>query len=192
MREVAHGVDSMSVTKRDDPKVWVPPKGVSINIDEETGELKGRLQGKFSVAKYADDEKTELIEVVEGTNLFLTSGITELWRLVYGNSANTFSNAQARIGVGDSATAPGAAQTDLQAATNKLYNAMNASYPQMSGKDILFQADFTSGQANWAWNEMVIKQNTSSICLNRSTNSGSGWGTKSTGTWTATATLSIS
>jgi hypothetical protein len=148
----------------------------------------GLATGIFQVDKFNDD-KSELLDTVRGHNVFLTTGITELWKLVYGNVANHFDNTNARIGVGTSTTAPAAAQTDI--ITAGVYKAMNASYPQMSGKDILFQSDFLTGEANQAWAEMVVKQNTSAVCLNRSTNGGSGWGTKASGTWTITATLSI-
>jgi hypothetical protein len=41
-----------------------------------------------------------------------------------------YTNANARLGVGDSSAVFAATQTDLQAVTNKLRKAMDASYPQ--------------------------------------------------------------
>jgi hypothetical protein len=52
--------------------------------------------------------------VIEGEgNCLLNSGVDEMWDLIVGDSANHFNNAGATIGVGDSATAAAATQTDL-------------------------------------------------------------------------------
>jgi hypothetical protein len=64
-----------------------------------------------------------------------------------------YSNANARIGVGDSATAFAANQTDLQAATNKFRKAMDATYPLVAGAVMTFKATFATGEANYAWQE---------------------------------------
>ncbi len=62
-------------------------------------------------------------------------------------------NTNAYIGVGDSATAFNATQTDLQAATNKLRDGMEASYPITTTNVLDFRSLFTTGQANFAWAE---------------------------------------
>lgn len=156
------------------------------------------FKGSILVEKFLNDPETGLpmdkpYEVIECDNLGLTTGLTEMWKLVTGQAGTAFSNANATIGVGDSATAPSAGQTDLQAATNKTYKAMETSYPSTpASAAVQFKATFGSTDANYAWNEFVIKNSSSSICLNRSTNSGSGWGTKAAGTtWVATATLTL-
>lgn len=133
-------------------------------------------------------------EVLEGENLSLTTGLTEMLKLFTGQGGTAFSNANAQIGVGDSATAPAAGQTDLQAATNKTYVGMVTGYPTVpSGASVQFQASFGSSSANYAWNELVVKNSSSLICLNRTTNGGSGWGTKVSGaTWVITVTYSLS
>lgn len=147
-----------------------------------------RLIGHALVEKF--DAEGNLYETAEAHNLFLTAGINELWKLVTGQSANTFTNAQAQIGIGDSSTAATAGQTDLQAATNKTYKAMNGSFPSVPASGaVQFQATFASGDANYAWQEFVVKQGTSAICLDRGVAS---LGTKVAGTsWTITVTLTI-
>lgn len=147
------------------------------------------VRGHILVVKY--DERGQFAGISEAENIFLTAGVNELWKLVTGQSANTFTNAQAQIGIGDSSTAAAAGQTDLQAATNKTYKAMNGSYPSVpSGGSVQFQATFGTADANYAWQEFVVKQGTSAICIDRGV---AGLGTKAAGTsWTVTVTLSIS
>ena len=73
-----------------------------------------------------------------------------------GASYTKFNNANAYIGIGDSSTAHAAAQTDLQAATNKTRKAMDATYPSRSANVLTFRATFGTGDANYAWNERGI------------------------------------
>lgn len=129
-------------------------------------------------------------EVIEGEgNCLLNSGIDEMWDLVTGASANHFDNTNAQIGVGDSSTAADATQTDLQASTNKTYKGMETSYPTSTSQKATFKASFGSSEANYAWNEWVVKQPTSAKCLNRKVES---LGTKSTGTWTLEVSITLS
>jgi hypothetical protein len=147
-----------------------------------------RVRGHVLVEKF--DEHGNFIGSAEGHNLFLTAGINELWKLVTGQSANTFTNAQAQIGVGDSAAAAAAGQTDLQAATNKTYKAMDATFPSVPAAGaVQFRATFGSADANYVWAEFVVKHGTSLISLDRGV---SAMGTKAVGTtWQITVTLSI-
>lgn len=157
----------------------------------------GKSVGKITVIKYNNDEDYRVGKVAEKivcNNLFLTAGMNELWELVTGESANHFDNTNARIGIGDDkTTAPAYGQTDLQAATNKTYKAMDATYPTTpANRTQVFKSTFGSSDANYEWGEFVIKNNVSGICLNRSTNSGAGWGTKTAGTtWEIYADLTI-
>ena len=132
-------------------------------------------------------------EVIEGEgNCLLNTGIDEIWDLVTGavsGASHIFDNAAAQIGVGDSNTAADATQTDLQAATNKTYKGMESGYPTSTSQKATFKASFGSSEANYAWEEWVVKQSTSSICLNRKVES---LGTKSTGTWTLEVEISLS
>lgn len=147
-----------------------------------------RVRGHLRVDKY--DAQGRFIGTAEAENIFLTAGINELWKLITGQSANTFTNALATIGIGDSATVAAAGQTDLQAATNKTYKAMNGSYPTVPASgSVQFQSTFANADANYAWQEFVVKHATSAICIDRGVAS---MGTKAAGTsWTVTVTLSI-
>jgi len=135
-------------------------------------------------------ENTKPYEILEEEgNCLLNSGIDEMWDLITGDSANHFTNASATIGVGDSDTAADATQTDLQAASNKTYNGMEATFPSVASQAVSFKSSFAAGEANYAWNEWVVRQSTSEICLNRKVDS---LGTKSGGTWTLEITITLS
>lgn len=134
--------------------------GFSINPGGVGIVEKGWWRPKWTITKYDNDEafRTEIpsaVEVYDG-NLLLNEGITELLTLLIGGTATPFSNTNARIGVGDSNTAAVAAQTDLQASTNKLYKVMDASYPQVSNQIVKFRSTFGATEANWAWNEITV------------------------------------
>lgn len=152
-------------------------------------EDRGRVRGTLRIERF--DASGQFEGVDEFHNLFLTSGINELWNLFSGQGANVFNNANATIGIGDSSTAPAAGQTDLQAGANKTYKGMDGGYPQPpSAGSIVYRATFGSTDANYAWNEFVLKHSGSGICLDRGTGS---FGTKAAGTtWVATLTLTIS
>ncbi len=128
--------------------------------------------------------------VIEGEgNCLLNSGIDEMWDLIVGDAANHFNNAGAQVGVGDSNTAASPSQTDLQAAANKTYKGMESGYPTSTSQKVTFKASFGDSEANYAWNEWVIKQSTSAKCLNRKVES---LGTKSGGTWTLEVNITLS
>ncbi|MCJ7425720.1 MAG: hypothetical protein MUO17_01015 [Dehalococcoidales bacterium] len=157
---------------------------------------------RYRLSKYREDigayrgkeaefhEKFQPYEIIEGEgNCLLNSGINEMWDLIVGDSANHFNNAAAQIGVGDSSTAATPSQTDLQAATNKTYKGMESGYPTSTSQKAIFKASFGDAEANYAWNEWVVKQSTSAKCLNRKVDS---LGTKSSGTWTLEVSITLS
>lgn len=127
--------------------------------------------------------------VIEG-NLLVNVGIQNMLDALIGTAITAFSNANARIGVGDSATAAAASQTDLQAATNKLRKAMDATFPSRAAQTMTWKSSFTSGEANWVWNEWAIFSGVTPNVgmLNRKVES---LGTKTTGTWTLQADVTI-
>ena len=129
-------------------------------------------------------------EVIEREgNVLLNTGIDEIWDLVTGASSDYFNNTNAQIGVGDSSTAASASQTDLQAATNKTYKSMESGYPMSTTQKVTFKSSFGSTEANYSWNEWVVKQSSSAVCLNRKAES---LGTKSAGTWTLEVDITLS
>ena len=148
------------------------------------------------IRKFENDEAYQEnrhfeVKEIEG-NLLLNEGITRLANLLIGGGGTAFNNANAYIGVGDSSTAASASQTGLQAATNKLYKAMEATYPQLASQTITWRAVFGSTDANFAWNEFTVANGNSDASenLNRKV---SAQGTKSSGqTWTLDLTVIFS
>ncbi|MBK8200200.1 MAG: hypothetical protein IPK75_17785 [Acidobacteria bacterium] len=141
--------------------------------------------------------------IVREGNLLMYGGVSCLWQCLIGNGTGTagqtltfFNNANATIGVGDSTTAAAATQTDLQAATNKLRKAQDATYPQHTdattsgAASIVFKSTFGSADANFAWQEWAIFNGAAGgRMLNRKVES---LGTKASGTtWALTVTLTL-
>lgn len=118
------------------------------------------------------------------------AGRNHLVQAGIGAAVTAFNNANAHIGVGDSATAFSAAQTDLVAATNKFRKAMDATYPQGGSNVLTFRSTFATGDANFAWNEWgVFNASSGGTMLDRKVES---LGTKTnTQTWQFTVTLTV-
>ena len=102
---------------------------------------------------------------IEG-NLGLNEGIQLLEDLLIGAGGTVFNNANAYLGVGDSDTAESATQTGLQASTNKLYKAMEASYPSRSSQTVSWRSLFGTGDANFAWKEFTVANGNSDSAVN--------------------------
>lgn len=131
-------------------------------------------------------------EVIGGRgNLLVTAGATAMLNLLIGAGGTAFNNANAFLGVGDSTTAEAVGQTDLQAATNKLRVAMDATYPSVSGAVATWRATFTTGNGNFAWNEWALfNASVGGTMLNRKVRA---LGTKASGTeWVFQVTTTIS
>lgn len=109
---------------------------------------------------------------------------------IIGETVTEFDNTNAHIGVGDSTTAFAAAQTDLQAAANKLRQSMDATYPQRSSNALTFRATFDTADANFAWEEWaVFNAAAAGTMLNRKVES---LGTKTSAqVWQLTVTLTV-
>lgn len=107
-----------------------------------------------------------------------------------GVGGTAFNNANSYIGVGDSTTAFAAAQTDLQAATNKFRKAMDATYPQVAANVLTYRSTFGTSEANFAWQEWgVFNASAAGTMMNRKVES---LGTKtSSQTWQLTVTITL-
>lgn len=153
-----------------------------------------KRHGDWTPAQILNGEAPMPYEIIsdEG-NLLMTNGAFDLWTALTGGSISGgyFSNANAYIGVGDSSTAAAAGQTDLQASSNKLRKAMDATYPIVATNTCKFQSTFGTSDANFAWAEWaVFNASSSGRMLNRAVAS---LGTKASGaTWTFLVTLSLS
>ena len=118
-----------------------------------------------------------------------TTGRNFIAQAVMNDTPTFFDNANAYIGVGDSATAFSAAQTDLQATTNKLRKGMETGFPTRTDNVLTFKASFGDTEANWVWNEWgVFNAATAGVMLNRKVES---LGTKAGGTWNLTVTNTL-
>lgn len=126
--------------------------------------------------------------VIEG-NALVNAGAQLMLDKLIGAAGTVFDNTNARIGVGDSSAAVAAGQTDLQAATNKLRKAMEATFPSRSGQTMTWKASFGAAEANFAWNEWAIFNAASAgTMLNRKVES---LGTKAAGTWTLEGSFTL-
>ncbi len=119
-----------------------------------------------------------------------TAGATLATAAVIGEAGTYANNSNGHLGVGDSSTAFSAAHTDLQAATNKVRKAMEASYPTRTGLAVTVRSLFGTSEANFAWNEWAwFNASTSGTMLTRKVES---LGTKTnTQSWQLTATITF-
>lgn len=178
-------------TKLNDGLQWKPVWHIMRFDNDE--DYQGWLKGEEVI--YDNPEKlfggAPQTSEIDG-NLLLNDGITEALKLMAGLTATAFSNANSYIGVGDSDTAESASQTGLQASTNKLWKAMDTSYPSVASQTITYQATFGSSDANYAWKEFTIVNASSDTGtnLNRKV---SDQGTKTAGqTWVIQIAITMS
>lgn len=107
------------------------------------------------------------------------------------SSGTIFDNTNSYLAAGDSSTnATPLTYTDLQASTNKLRKAMDATYPTVATNVITFRSTFSTSDANYAWNEWgIFNASSAGTMLSRKVES---LGTKpGSQTWQLTAQLTI-
>jgi hypothetical protein len=166
VRAVDHGLWSPAWTIRD----FRDPTGEISRWGQEGASIKEILCGF--------PRSLSLDQWVPG-NCLLNEGINELWTLVAGTGATKFDSANAYIGAGDSNTGEAATQTGLQAASNKLYKAMDGGYPTYgTSQKGTWRSTFGTTEANWPWEEVTVANGNSDAAknLNRKVQS---FGTKS-------------
>jgi len=101
-------------------------------------------------------------------NILVTAGITLLLNLLIGAGGTVYSNANAYLGIGDSTTAAAIGQTDLQASTNKVRHAMDATYPSVSSNVVTFRSTFATSEGNFSIQEQAtFNASSSGTMLNR-------------------------
>ncbi len=156
----------------------------------------GKWHCKWELLKWKKDinKPDEIVKIAESEvvlgNIILDRGVEELWKIFGGIAGATpFSGANAVIGVGRISTPESATQTGLQD-TNAFYKRVEATYPQVTARSIVYQTTFTDTEANFAWNEFAIQNGTgaNAVALNRRVES---LGTKVKGNWTLRATISL-
>lgn len=175
MLEKGFGIDNVAV-------------GAGIGIAEHA-----KWQPHWRIEKYHGVEAPKNLYAVEefDSNILLNEGITLLLTLLIGGAGTAYNNANARIGVGDSTTAAAATQTGLQAAVNKAWKSMDATYPQVTGQTATFRASFGASEANFAWQEytLVNAADDTGTNLNRKVEN---HGTKANGdTWVIQVSITI-
>lgn len=145
-----------------------------ISVAQSKGILeRGFESAVWTIRKFANDEEAKRdnpYEVVSfKDNILLNSGINELWTILCSTGGTRFDNANAQLGVGDSAVAEVATQTDLQAATNRAFVGMMAGFPSFgTNQRGTWRASFGGAVANYAWNEFVVRNGATALrCLNR-------------------------
>ncbi len=152
---------------------------------------------KVAKVLYSDEEALAAFGTRQNTefeqNLLLNEGINELWKLVCGTGGTQFDSLHAYLGVGDSNAEAAAAQTGLQAEINKLYKAMDDTYPTYgTDQKATWRATFGGSDANFSWNEFTVANGNSDDAknLNRKV---SAQGTKVSGqTWELTLEITLS
>jgi hypothetical protein len=136
----------------------------------------------------------------EPGNLLLNAGINRMGSLLIAGGGQGYNNANTAIGVGDTATAAAATQTDLSAAVNaanRYFQMADATFPTFAVQVLTVTATFATGNGNFVWNEWMIDQHTASgatasvaAALNRKVVA---LGTKtSAAAWAFTVTITIS
>jgi hypothetical protein len=121
----------------------------------------------------------------------LTAGRNFIANAIINNGPPTFfTNANAYLCVGDSTDAFDAADTDMQASTNKLRKGMDTSYPTIATNLLTFRSTFSTSEANFSWNEWGVANDASAgTLLNRKVET---LGTKTSAqSWVLTAELTI-
>lgn len=133
---------------------------------------------------------TIIFNTREVAKIGLTTAYRNLVAQFTTGTGTAFNNANSYIGVGDSSTAFSAAQTDLQAASNKLRKAMDATYPQVATNVMTFRSTFGTSDANFAWQEWaVFNASSGGTMLNRFVES---LGTKTSAqSWQLTVTITL-
>ena len=160
------------------------------DYDDALGLYIARGLSRFEAETRAARNVRPYETIVGDFNAMVDGGIDRLLLLLVGGGGTAYNNANAHLGVGDSAVAWATTQTDLQAATNRLRKGMNATFPQTGTKRQTFRSDFLTGEANWVWNEWCIANAVSGTTslLSRKVEP---LGTKVSGTWTLTAEFSL-
>lgn len=113
------------------------------------------FEGEWTAEEIDAGLAGEPTEVV-AKNLLVNAGLQNMLDLAIGAGGTAWTNANAYIGVGDSSASAAASQTDLQASTNRVKRAMDATFPSRSGQTVTFRVTFSTSEANFVINEAGV------------------------------------
>lgn len=168
---------------------------VKVTLEKRHGDINKCVSSEERIQFLKNNMPYE-IKVSEG-NLFLNEGMDEIWRLATGQGAPTaYSNANARIGVGNSNAIAIRTQTGLQGGSTA-FASMEAGYPTAPGENaggtgraVSFKASFGAAEANFDWEEWTVDNGAvANKNMDRKVESN---GTKAGDTWTLTVEISLS
>jgi hypothetical protein len=100
-----------------------------------------------------------LNESVIGPDGLTDSGITIMWNVLIGDNAVVFSNANCRLGVSTDTTGFSAStQSNLNPSGSATYfmQAIDATFPKVSGQQCSWEATFDGNTANFVWNSFGV------------------------------------
>jgi hypothetical protein len=138
---------------------------VNISIGANMGvAVSAKWQPRWKIEKYNSEGEFYAAEEFAGNKL-LDEGINEMWKLIAGLGGKPFSKNNAYIGVGNGTTPASGEQTGLLGA-NKLYKAIDPTYPQLNAQTITYRATFGSGEAAFAFEEFTIANDESDAGIN--------------------------
>lgn len=106
---------------------------------------------EISAARLEPEETADSIG-----NVLCTVGLNRLTSLWIGAGGQAMNNAQMMLGVGDTATAGTAADTDMGAATgatHRYIQGSDAAFPAQANGQVAGQATFGAANGNFVWNE---------------------------------------
>jgi len=136
------------IEKMEESAIW-KIRRYNSEEDRQTGVVysKGEALKLFGVPQFTE---------IQG-NCLLNEGINALFTHICSSSGTKWDNSNARLGVGDSATAEDPVQTGLLAATNKLWKGMMAGFPTYgTSQKATWKSEFLGVEANYAWEEFTV------------------------------------
>jgi hypothetical protein len=138
---------------------------VNISVGANMGvSIAAKWQPIWKIEKYNALDELYAVEEFAGNKL-LDEGVNEMWKLIAGLGGTPFNTANSYIGVGDGTAAASGEQTGLLGA-NKLYKAVDPTYPQINAQTITYRATYGSGEAAFAFQEFTIANGDSDSAIN--------------------------
>lgn len=168
--------------------------GVKTTLEKRHGDVNQCKTPDERKRFYEENKPYEVL--VEKGNCLLNEGMDAALGLITGYGSETaFNNTNARIGVGNSATAAARTQNDLQGAS-KAYKAMMDGFPTVpaensdtDGRSVKFKSEWADAEGNFVWAEWSVDNGSvAAVNLNRKV---AALGTKSSGTWTLQVEISL-